>query len=154
MLSLTQPPSPTPDGSLTPVVRRSTRGVVPKKSFTPSSGTPKTRKRGLRATQRKASVTSSKPKPHAIKNKIKSAQRENYISIEETDGGTVVILQAGFYEIFKRVLLMFYGNPGTVLGGRAFKFGTPRENNVTHTTTILVHSDDKVYTINLYHSQS
>ncbi len=35
-----------------------------------------------------------------------SAQRENYISIEETDGGTVVILQAGFYEIFKRVLLM------------------------------------------------
>ncbi len=153
MLPITHTPSSTPDEGLVPAVRRSTRGAVPKKVFDPSNGTPKA-KRKTRATSSKNIKSGPKPKSQAIKNKLKSVTRENLIDMEETDGGTVVTLQAGLFEIFKKVLLMFYSNPGTVLGGRAFKFGTPRENNVNLTTSLLVHSNDQVYTINLYHSQS
>ena len=78
----------------------------------------------------------------------------DHIVLEETEGGIVLTLQAGIFEIFKAVLLMFYSNPGTVLEGRAFKLSTPRENSVTHTTSMQVQSNDQVYTVNLYHSQS
>ena len=154
MQSITQS-SPTPPSPFALVARKG-RGVAPKK-FSPSI-TPKLKR--TRAATKKAQVTTksgstkSGPKPQAIKNKIKSAQRDNYIVMEETDGGIVLTLQAGFYEIFKAVFVIFYSNPGTVLAGRAFKFGTPRENNITHTTSLSVHSNDQSYTINFYHSQS
>ncbi len=150
MLPLTQNPGSTPSSSLSLTGRttRSTRGIAPK-MYSPSV-TPKRKTR----TNTKATKASVKPKPKAIRSKLKSAHRENHIIVDETDGGTVVTLQAGLFEIFKRVILMFYQKPGTVLGGRAFKFGTPREDNVTHTTSILVHSDDQLYTMNFYHSQS
>ena len=154
MLSLPQNPTPsTPSGVLSKRIR------APAVRFSPSV-TPKARRgRTTRSSSRKVQTpkpapSRTGPKSRAIRSKLKSANRQHHIVMEETGGGTVVTLQAGIFEIFKALLLMFYKNPGTVLEGRAFKLGSPRDDNITHTTSIPVFSNDQAYTVNLYHSQS
>ncbi len=92
------------------------------------------------------------PKDSVVKNKLKATQRGEKIQIKPTDGGHVVTLQAGTYEVFKKVLCSMYQSRQQTICGRPVVFGTPQENIIAHSTTIQMQSDGRQYTINLYHS--
>ncbi len=92
------------------------------------------------------------PTQSVVKSKIKATQRAEKIHIKPTDGGHVVTLQAGTYEVFKRVLCTMYEAKQQTLCGRSIEFGSPKENPISHVTTIPMRSNGVQYTLNLYHS--
>ncbi len=148
MLPISHSSSPLP-------AKRSTRGVSAPKFDPSKTPTVSTRRKGRPRTNVNPSATKTKkgPKSNAIRNKVKATERQENIHVEDTDGGTVITMQAGTYEVFKKVLCTMYKSTQQTICGRQINFGTPFENTVAHTTTIRMQSNGGSYTLNLYHSQ-
>ena len=102
------------------------------------------------------------PSKAVVYSKLQATERTKKISLVTTDGGIVVEFNAGFYEIFKRLLFQaFTEADGLSLDGRAMQSQTSTPQNAPHqyTSTIRVSSQDIItkdvasYTINFYHSK-
>ncbi len=148
MLPISHSSSPLP-------AKRSTRGISAPKFDPSKTPTVSTRRKGRPKSNVNSSVSKTKkgPKSNAIRNKVKATERQDSIHVEDTDGGIVITMQAGTYEVFKKVLCTMYKSTQQTICGRKINFGTPLENTVAHTTTIRMQSNGVSYTMNLYHSQ-
>ncbi len=150
MLPISHSHSPLP-------LKRVTRGLAPHR-LSPSPVIQQKGRRGLRGRPRTQANKSQDlvkkgPTSNAIKNKIKATERTERIAFENTSGGSVVTMQGGTYEVFKKVLCSMYESPQQALFGRQLVFGTPLENPLSHSTSIRIQSNGGQYTLNLYHSQ-
>ncbi len=113
---------------------------------------PKSVKKSAACDDKSKASTRRGPSQSAVKSKIKATQRVEKIQIKPTQGGEVLTLQGGTYEVFKKVLCTMYQARQQTLCGRSIVFGTPREDPLAHSTSIPVQSNGAQYTLNLYHT--
>lgn len=98
------------------------------------------------------STTYALKKDKALDKKLKATNRKHPITTEITGGGIRLYLQAGLYELVRRILPSVYEEhyPGNVEKSRQ----VDKTGNVVHETVRLQSQGNAVYTINLYHTSS
>ena len=94
-------------------------------------------------------------KDKSITKKIRACEREDIIDTEYKTGNIVLTVQAGLYEIMKLTIQRLYSNHPVENKRVVPKVTIEKSNNFeTACTYTVFENDEKVYVVNLYHTQS